>query len=377
MEKGGKANNGLGSGIAGRLFLWFVLSLAFLQAGGQTKFTDGLDVAGYYHYGFLLPEYSSLLYLAEDPIQSFALNFSKKTPGKNDWEQIYNYPEYGLSLFYSSLGNDQVHGREVSLFPYFRLDIVTGKRFDFYNETGTGLSYVSRKFDLEDNYLNVAVGSHLNIHFNLKLGFQYRTRDKLKFNTGLSFDHFSNSNITEPNLGLNYTTVYAGLKYAVGNETEKKVRELKPHEKGFHREFIYSAGMKHPRAIGSELYFTSSATFELKWHLFRILHLGVGADLFYDASTQAEMLTLEMDNHRKLYDFRSGIHFSQEVIYKNFSLIIQEGFYMILKDQVEQNVMYNRGIVRYRLSEHLMVQLAMKSHLHILDYPELGLGVRW
>lgn len=377
MDKGGKANNGLGTGIGLFPLLLVILSSMFLQADAQSKLTDDLNVAAYYHYGFMLPEYSSLLYLVNDPIQSVALNFSKKTSGKDDWEQIYNYPEYGLSLFYSTLGNDRVHGRELSIFPYFRLDIINGKRFDFYNETGMGLSYVSRKFDLEDNYLNIAVGSHLNIHFNLKLGLQYRTRRKLKFNTGLSFDHFSNSNAAEPNLGLNYATVYAGLKYNLGDETDRHVRDLKPHERGHHYEFIYSAGMKHPRAIGSELYFTSSATFEIKWHLFRMFHVGAGADLFYDASTEAEMLTLEMNHHRSLYDFRSGIHFSQEVVYKNFSLMIQEGFYMILKDEVEQNVMYNRGVVRYRISEHLLVQLAMKSHLHILDYPEIGLGVRW
>lgn len=359
-------------------FLWAqLLSLVLANAAGQAKFTDDLDVSVNYHYGFMLPEYTYLLYLAEDHIHSGSLNFSKKTTGKNDWEQLYNYPEYGLSLFYSTLGNDKVHGREISAFPYFRLDIVNGRRFDFYNETGIGLSYVTRKFDLNDNYLNVAVGSHWNIHFNLKLGIQYRPPGKVKVNSGVSFDHFSNSNTTEPNLGLNYATFFAGLKYQMGDVSEKQVRQLPDHHRGHYYEFIYSAGMKHPRAIGSELYFTSSATFEYKWELFRVFHVGIGADLFYDGSTEAEMLTLELDHHKSLHDFRSGIHFSQEVVYNRFSLIIQEGFYLVLKDQVEQHVMYNRGIFRYRISDHLLVQLAMKSHLYILDYPEIGLGIRW
>jgi hypothetical protein len=89
------------------------------------------------------------------------------------------------------------------------------------------------------------------------------------------------------------------------------------------------------------------------------------------------MLTLELNNHKKLYDFRSGIHFSQEVVYNKFSIIIQEGFYLVLKDQVEQHVMYNRGIIRYRITDRFLVQLAMKSHIHILDYPEIGVGIRW
>ncbi|MEX1238856.1 MAG: acyloxyacyl hydrolase, partial [Cyclobacteriaceae bacterium] len=289
----------------------------------------------------------------------------------------YNYPEYGLSLFYSTLGNDRIHGREISIFPYFRLDIISGKRFDLYNETGIGLAFVSRKFDLQENPLNIAVGSHVNIHFNLKFGFQYKTAGRLKLHSGLSFDHFSNSNAREPNLGLNYATLYAGVKYRLGEQSEKMEHLLEAPERSYHYEFIYSAGGKHPRAVGSDLYFTSSATFEFKWEPFRVLHFGVGADLFYDTSTEAEMLTLELKNYRGLFDFRSGIHFSQEFVYNKFSLIIQEGIYLLLRDEVDQNIMYNRGIMRYRISNRFFVQLAMKSHLHILDYAELGLGIRW
>ncbi|MEX2233040.1 MAG: acyloxyacyl hydrolase [Cyclobacteriaceae bacterium] len=357
------------------LFLFFYFLSANVSA--QSRFADDLNVSADYHYGFLLPEYSSLLYLAIDNIHSSSFNISKKTTGKNLWEQLYNYPEYGLSFFYSTLGNDEVHGSEFSLFPYFRLDIISGRRLDFYNETGIGVSYVTRKFDLENNYLNVAVGTHLNIHFNLKLGMEYKMPGKIRLHSGLSFDHFSNANAREPNLGLNYATLYAGLKYRVGDEGQKHVNDYADHKQDFHYEFICSAGRKHPRAIGSESYFTSSATFEFKWEAFRAVHFGVGADLFYDGATEAEMLTLELKNHKDLYDFRSGIHLSQELVYKNFSLIIQEGFYLLLTDRVDKHVMYNRGVFRYRISSGFFVQLAMKSHLHILDYPEFGLGITW
>jgi hypothetical protein len=89
------------------------------------------------------------------------------------------------------------------------------------------------------------------------------------------------------------------------------------------------------------------------------------------------MLTLEMNHHKTSHDFRSGVHISQELVYNRLSLILQEGVYLLLTDKVEKHVMYNRGIVRYRVSDDFFVHLAMKSHLHILDYPELGLGLRW
>lgn len=359
----------------------YMIALLFLCAGSdaiaQKRFTDDLSLSVDYHSGFLLPEYSHLLYVVEDNIQSAGVTLSKRTTGKNVWEHLYKYPEYGLSLFYSTLGNDQVHGREIALFPFFNLNIISGRKIDFYNQTGLGLGYVTKTFDLDDNYLNVAVGSHLNIHFTMKLGINYKMPGKFHWRSGLSFDHFSNSNMKEPNLGLNYVSLYTGLKYALGEQNENRPREVPPYAKHFDFELIYSAGGKHPRAMGSKKYFTSSGTFELKWKPFRAVHFGVGADIFYDNSTEAEMLTLEMKGYQKIDDFRTGIHFSQEFVYDKLSLILQEGFYVLLTDKVEKNVMYNRGIVRYRVSDRTFVQLAMKSHLHILDYPELGLGITW
>ncbi|MEX1238857.1 MAG: hypothetical protein WEB30_04040, partial [Cyclobacteriaceae bacterium] len=63
------------------LFLYFIQ----MDAGGQTKFTDDLEVSTNYHYGFIIPEYSSLTYLVEDNVQSLSINLSRKTTGKNFW----------------------------------------------------------------------------------------------------------------------------------------------------------------------------------------------------------------------------------------------------------------------------------------------------
>jgi hypothetical protein len=358
-------------------FLLLAICFLSLTLQAQDRFSDNLSLSFNYHYGFMLPEYSNIVYLAKAPVQSASVNLSKRTNGKNDWEHLYHFPEYGLSLFYSTLGNDRVNGREIALFPFFRLNIISGRKLRLYNETGIGLAYATKRFDLNDNYLNVAIGSHLNIHFDFKLGLDYKVAPRIQWNAGVSFDHFSNSNTKEPNLGLNYATVFTGLQYRVGDELPQQERTLSPHEKRFYYEFIYSAGGKYPRAVGSKMYFTSSATFEIKWAPFRALHFGIGPDLFYDTSTEAEMLTVELKNFRKAYQFRSGIHVSQELVYNKFSLILQEGFYLLLTDHVEKNVMYNRGIIRFRVSENFFVQLAMKSHLQILDYPEIGLGVRW
>ncbi|MDQ3191073.1 MAG: acyloxyacyl hydrolase [Bacteroidota bacterium] len=330
-----------------------------------------------YHKGFLIPEYQNFNYISNDYIKSFNLSISKKTRGENDWEQLFKYPEYGMSIFYSTLGNDEIHGREIALYPYFQVNLISKNNFNFYKQIGFGLNYVSRKFNLQDNYLNISVGSHVNFHFNYKLGINYKLFEKVKLNTGLSFDHFSNANMQEPNLGVNSLTFYSGLTYGIGQATEIKKRELSPHIKENYFEVYYNFGGKRTRALASDFYLSSSLSLQGSRKVYRVFHLGLGLDLFYDQSVQTEMKVANSGKYKAIYDFQSGIHFSQAIVYDRLILVIQEGIYMGLREKVNNHLFYNRGIIKYRIYDHLIVSLAMKSHLHILDYPEIGLGYKF
>ncbi|MBN2274445.1 MAG: acyloxyacyl hydrolase [Bacteroidales bacterium] len=340
-------------------------------------FFNDLYVTPSFHTGLVLPEYQYFLYLIEDHVRSVGLNISKRTWGKNDWEQLYRYPEYGFSLFYSTLGNDSVFGREIALCPFFKYHIFSRHRFSVDNQIGLGISYVTRKFDLEENYSNIAIGSNLNIHFNFRLDLSYQLLQRYRVHTGIAFDHFSNANMQEPNVGINYLTSYIGFGYRIGQGSNQQIHELEPHKRDLHLELTYAFGGKRTRAFQSTFFFTSSAAVEMKWKPFRVLHIGLGADLFYDSSTETEMLALNLTGHKGHYDFRTGLHISQEVLYNKISLIIQEGIYLFLIDRINHKTMYNRGMVRYALTDHIMVSISMKSHLHILDYPEIGLGYRF
>lgn len=342
----------------------------------QNSFSDNLSITAKYHHGYIVPEYQNFIYLVNENVNAFGFNILKKTTGSNDWEQLYNFPEYGFSFFYSSLGNDSVFGHEYALYPYFNLDIVSGNRVSLYNQIGVGLSYITEKFDLKENYKNVVVGSHFNIHFNTKFGLKFQLTEKFSFHTGLSFDHFSNGNTHEPNIGINSLTLYSGLDFLVGKKVEMNKHQLVPYNRQHEWKVFYSVGGKHARALDSHFYFTSSVSAEFNRSLSRVFYVGAGADVFYDSSTETELKADKTTTFNKKDDFRTGIHISQKVVYNRLSLELQEGVYIWLVDKVEHNVMYNRGIIGYTLSDRFSLRIAMKSHLHILDYPEIGIGVK-
>ncbi|MDA3891080.1 MAG: acyloxyacyl hydrolase [Salinivirgaceae bacterium] len=345
------------------------------QLNAQSNILNDVSLTNNYHFGYNLPEYQMFNYYTNSYVQSLDFCITKQSFGKDYWQQLFNYPEYGLSFFYSTLGNDEIYGRELAVNYFFKVHFIKKKHFSVYNRTGIGLDYVSEIFNQETNPFNTATGSHLNMHFNLRLGAHFRINQKMGLNTGLSFDHFSNANASEPNLGINYVTTYAGLSYKIGKETVKQKHEIPSHVKNNSFAVFVNFGGKHTRALSSDYFITTSTAFEFKHELLRSFHIGTGIDLFYDASVKKQLNNAERE-YRSSYLFQSGIHISQTFSYNKFSITIQEGIYLLLEEKVNNQTMYNRAILQYQAAKMLYIRLAMKSHLHILDYPELGIGIK-
>lgn len=347
-----------------------------VSAYSQSNVFKNASLSLHYQHGFALPEYTFLSYLVQEPIQSLTVDFSKKTVGRNDWERLYKFPEYGLSFFYTNLGNDAVLGQAFALNYFFKVNFIDREKWKVFNQTGIGLGYLTRKFDLVENYKNVGIGSHVNIHFNFRVGSSYQIGSRLAAQLGLAFDHFSNGNTQDPNLGLNNVTVFAGLRHTLGMQDERNTQSLSKHQRSNNFELVGNVGGKKTRSISSDYFLTASLTGGINRAFFRGVNLGLGVDLFYDESIRTQREARGESFHPS-NSWQTGVHLSQEFRYNRFSLILQEGIYLGLTNKGNNKIMYNRGIIQFQLKEHILLRLAMKSHLHILDFPELGIGIKW
>jgi hypothetical protein len=350
--------------------------LLFLQADsiGQGGKTNDLYFKASYRPGLVLPEYSFVNYLVDDYVHSFSISVSKQTTGQNEWSQVYNYPEYGLALQYATLGNTEIFGRELSLYPYFTIHFLEAGKFSLQNQIGLGIGYVNKKFDTDKNLYNVAIGSNFNLHFNFELNAQYQVQRKLFLYTGVCLDHLSNGNLGEPNLGINYMAFNIGVRYLPGEKSERTRYELPKHLPRTQSDFVLSIGTKHARALQSKSYFISSLSYELKRSVCRIFSPGIGADIFYDGSTSVEVAAFSDHEYKNIDAFKTGLHIAEEFVYDKFSLSLEEGIYVILTDKAFDNKTYGRFIVRQQVSDRFFIQMAMKSHVVVLDFLEFGVG---
>ena len=326
-----------------------------------------------YGQGVVLPEYSYVNSVAIQSLHQFRLSFVKQSLGNNFWQKIYKYPTSGISILYSTLGNHEVLGEELAVYPFFCLKSLNKEKFILEHQIGLGFGYVTKKFDLKNNYTNIAVGSHLNLHFHYALKADFSVSERLKLGIGLAFDHFSNANLREPNLGINSCSTQLSAAFRLQKDKVEK-RDVEVPSVGDKNEiaFLYAAGGKHTRALQSSVFFTSSVSMEYKRILGHKFHLGTGLDLFYDSSTKKEMSSDSLKIYHSSDDFRTGIHLAQEFVFEKFSLIIQEGIYVGLTNKLSSSKMYNRAILRYKWNKNFFTHISMKSHLHILDYPEIG-----
>ncbi len=340
---------------------------------GQS-YLDDFYVRAAYHPGFVLPEYTLYDYLVNDYARAFTLSVSKRPPGKNYWAQLYNYPEYGLAIQYATLGNTAIFGHEWSLYPFFNVHILKGEKISLINQVGLGISLTNKKFNQETNPYNVAVGTTLNCHFNFELNLQYQALKKFYLYTGIGFDHYSNGNLGEPNLGVNYMTINAGMRYLVGQKSEENHFTPEPYVPSTRMSMVFIAGTKHGRSLKDKSYLVTSLSFELKPKWWRVFYPGIGLDVFYDRSTRDEESVFGTEPYSSIDNFKTGFHFTQELVYKHFSLALQEGFYALLKDKVFGHTTYHRFIIRHQVSNRFFVQLSMKAHVVVLDYLELGIG---
>lgn len=360
--------------VKSRLVLLLLLFVSMVSGQRPSPLLKNTSFRIACHHGWLIPEYPFAKLQAVQPVNGFELSYEKQADGSLYWHRLYRNPIAGVSLFHSGLGNPDIFGTQTALFFH------TGS--SFYKPSGSfaipwqlgiGLCYVSKKHDADNNIFNVAVGSHINIYFRAYLGWELAVFKKLKISQGLTFNHLSNANMSEPNIGLNWLMLTHSISFLPQGKAIISRTDIPDPDHSIHHQFLANIGVKHTRSFESYKYATASLSYTAIWIPGHIVALGLGADLFYDSSVKDEMRTNRQPFKQRYY-WHSGIHAEQKMVYNKMSFGIQEGVYLGFAEKVNNHTFYNRAFIQRKLNRNLSVMISVKTHLHILDHVEFGLG---
>ena len=158
--------------------------------------------------GFLIPHYDLMDYYLEGKTLGVRLSIEKVLQA--GWANSFSYATGGAEIYHTSLGNPKILGHSTHLIAFGNLGVHSkGKgRLKF----GGGIAFISKKFDLEKNIKNAAIGSSLNGAIAFEYQFPISLKRGFSLSPSLRFTHYSNGAYRLPNLGLNLFSMGLSLE---------------------------------------------------------------------------------------------------------------------------------------------------------------------
>lgn len=330
-----------------------------------------------YGNGLVVPHHNSIAYHVKDYIHSADLNWVRPLYGFQPWHQAYRFPEAGFGLHTSNLGNRQLYGQAFAGYGFFSAPVI--QRFhpiSLHYYLAFGLSYVTKRFDLQKNPRNLAIGSHGNIFFRVAYNLHYQVSPQWMLKLGTGFTHYSNGKIEAPNKGINTLTWQLGVRYRPRIPVRKEPDEI--HEVSYRNQLqiSLSGGLKEWDLFDEKKYLVATGIVDYFRNYTPKLQWNLGADVFYDASLGplAELTGKEHVNQSYLY--RLGVHAGHGWQAGKASYGLQIGYYAWTRFAVRGKI-YSRIFSRFQLPYGLVVGTGLKSHKAIADFIEFTLGYQF
>ena len=299
------------------------------------------------------------------------LRCQNKGNGLNQYDFLYNYPNRGIALRYSSFGNNSVLGNYAALYPYITTPLTLNKKNNLEWDIGFGLAYAT--ITNKTNELNRALGSHLNVFIQSNAVLNHRLNRNSCVFLRLGVAHLSNGKLASPNLGLNMLQSQLGYQYNFINEKPEfyEHKKLKPNA-GLHYALTFAGAVKTPGDYTNNYYFASSIVLDADKWITNLNKIGLGINLFYDASIEKTLMHKKIPfHHYYLIDY--GIHISHKMVYKKISWPVQIGYCFNASPDKTSPIFLRTG-VHCSLSLNFGISAMIKSHFNVADYIEWGIG---
>lgn len=343
-----------------------------------------------------------------NPSAPTALNFGVEFPSSRQrpWQQYLNDPAVGLGMSYLNLGNDTM-GSGVALYPYIS---IYGFRSRFVNaklNIAAGLVAVNGHYKATVDYSipNKTFGSAINAYLSAGLNLDFPLTKNVALSGELGFYHISNGRSVEPNKGVNI--LYGGVGL---------VATLNPYE-GEEKEHIKfpdfpyrwslnvtgAAGVQNADLDDDRKFFVSTFHVGAVYNPKNWYGIGLGMDVFFNDAVSNETnreLFCRAHEYTNAHKIRAGLSINNEFKFGDVTAMVDWGVYLINPSRhyfdydhrkfghdhklpliyksngpgSQESWNYIRFGLKYRVWDNLYLQALAKTHLHICEYIEFGVG---
>lgn len=346
----------------------------------EREHTSYFDVN--YFKGNIAVHNNDILHLIQGHPEGVILSWNQKTYGFNDWEQRYNYPDYGISFAYQNLKNDVI-GNNASLYAHYN--------FYFLNRSlmfriGQGIGYTPKPYDKETNYRNIAFGTKLMSSTMMMLNYKKeRIVDNFGLQAGLSLIHYSNANVKAPNASINTLALNLGVTYSLDADEPEYITTIadsgnEKFTEPIKYNLVFRGGFNESDVVGSGTFpfYIVSAYADKRINVKSAIQLGT--EVFF-SNFLKELIYYQSvadlgENVTGNEDYkRVGVFAGHELFINKTSLETQLGYYVYYPFDFEGRVYSRIGLKRY-VNEKWFGALTLKTHGAKAEAVEIGIGVR-
>lgn len=310
----------------------------------------------------------------------FSIN--KKTNGEKEWQQAFNYPDYGLSYQYIDFKNK-----------YLGVNHALGLHYNFYFlkrnlmlRISQGIGITTNPYNELTNNKNNAFGTKLldNNYFLL----QYQKQniiDKFGFQIGFMLNHFSNGRFKAPNSGINAFTLNFGLNYNF--DRQKFIKDSINSNLKFKERVKYNLAFRTGISEGPIPKLGQKQFYHIGLYIDKRLGrksaLQLGTDIFFSRYLREyiQFASVAFPKEHKSYtnpnvDYkRIAMFLGHELFINKLSIETQVGYYVYkpLKYEID---FYERLGMKYYLTKNIFTGVGLKAHGARAEAIELTLGTR-
>jgi hypothetical protein len=333
-----------------------------------------------YQYGFTIPHHPDMFYQISDYTRSGEINVVRRRYKSQFWESNTRRLETGVGLWFSSLGQNDLYGHVISIFPFINLHLFNLGKLSTKSRVALGLGYANKPYDKYKNPYNNALGSHFNAYIGLGFMLYYPIIDKITLHGGVSLNHMSNGSSQKPNNGINTLALSVGARYNLTdkNHFAEKHIDIKKYKK-FELLPTISIGRNHPALYYDKKFWSGSITLTSLWYLKNNIALGLGIDFIRHGGAPFSYKTHNQMNEYSSFSYKdylyAGSFATLEYHLGSLSLYMAPGYYLYYKTKPRQPL-YARLGVRQKIYKNICAHFGIKANYFVAEFIEFGFGYR-
>lgn len=376
-------------------------------------------------YGTILKHTKHLQELETGPIMGVELDYEMLTLHESrDWYRFFGYPKLGVGAVYLDLGNTDMLGSLLALYPYLNFSLIDLKWMQLNLKAGAGLSYLNKTFNntmftdengwVVLNKSNAAIGSHLNVYFAFGGELEVPLTRAVSLVAGAGWNHASNGSFYQPNSGINMINSSIGISYFPNFERlyTPAGRHYPDLPRRFGMDISISGGLRELYFRDDLMFPTGSVVVSVHRQLSNRFRLGLAVDGFYDGVYASVNSSTDPAKNISTYKFtyltedlmenrfRVGMSLQPELVFGRLTAGFHFGVYLwnpiknlepyddakagtlnkplfyAYNIEKEHGWFYTRASLKYLVTEHLFLNLGLKTHLQKAEFIEWGLGWR-